>query len=88
MQYLRKIKYKGNPNPKNCNYFELLHKGISVFIIGFRQHGQNMLAVFPASRLYTIPGLVALACSAAKVQSGGIMSRSIIEIVASKSNQI
>jgi hypothetical protein len=61
MQYFRKIKYTGNPNPKNSNSLEFEHRGTSYFSIGFKQHLQKI--PFPAllMRLCEIPGLLALA---------------------------
>ena len=58
MQYLRKMKYIGNPNPKNYSYFEFEHKGTSYFSIGFKQHLQKTLLLDLSFRLCAIPGLL------------------------------
>jgi hypothetical protein len=80
MQYLMKMKYNGNPNPMNSSYFELFRRGISLLIIGLRQHGQNTLLELGLSMSSTSPGLLAFAWFYANFQSGGIISRSIILI--------
>ena len=78
MQYLMKIKYKGNPNPMNSSCFELFKRGTSFLMMGLRQQGQKMLEELGLRMSSTRPGLLALACSCANFQSGGIMSRSIM----------
>jgi hypothetical protein len=55
------IKYNGKPNPRNYNYFELLHNEISFFIIGFKQHVQYTSFVCWVFILSTSPGFKAFA---------------------------
>jgi len=61
IQYLMKMKYNGNPNPRNSNYLELFNRETSFLMIGFKQHGQNTLLELGLSKSSVRPGLLALA---------------------------